>query len=252
MTNTMTLADLAACRSSKVGSRQLLASPGLPTDPRPHAKWATALVPYTVRRIESRTPTQPALAATSAAHSRRPSIASGGFSLFSTLSSDRLSEPPALRRGVMIFQPVFDLVPFRSGNDAPPFHRTRSLAVFSHDVRILVEHFDHAGTLGALKAVPVGCRFEFLDGSRVFGNLPPRGACVCYTGQTARRFLGLGRHVVGPLLYSRNPLQILTISGSPLAVLKGSEGGSAWRFRSSFFAIFSCCLSLRCCSFSRF
>ena len=110
----------------------------------------------------------------------------------------------SLRRGVMILQPVFDLVPFGSGNDSPPFHRTRSLAVFSHDVRILVEHFDHAVTLRALKAVPVGRRFEFFEGSRVFRNLPPRGACVCYTGQPTKRFLGLGRHVVGPLLFRKS------------------------------------------------
>jgi len=184
------------------------------------------------------------------AHPRCPSIASGGPLLCSPLSSDSISEPPALRRGVMIFQPVFDLVPFRSGNDAPPFHRTRSLAVFSHDVRILVDHFDHAGTLGASKAVPVGCRVEFLDG-KVFGNLPLRGACVCYTGQTARRFLGLGRHVVGPPLFQKSLTDSHDFGISAWGV-KGSEGGSAWRFRSSFFTIFSCCLSLRCCSFSRF
>ncbi len=78
----------------------------------------------------------------------------------------------------MILKPFFDLFSLGGEHHALPFHGTRSLAVFSHHVEVLIEHFDDAWRSRALETVDTDGRLVVLRGACLFRNLPPRTACV--------------------------------------------------------------------------
>jgi len=53
----------------------------------------------------------------------------------------------------MIFKPFFNLLSLGGKHHTLPFHGTCSLAVFSHHVRVLIEHFDDAWRFRTLETV---------------------------------------------------------------------------------------------------
>jgi len=64
----------------------------------------------------------------------------------------------------MIVKPFFNLLSLGRKDHPLPFHRTSSLAVFSHHVRVLIEYFDDAWRSCTLKTVATKGRFVVLGG----------------------------------------------------------------------------------------
>lgn len=164
---------------------------------------------------------------------------------------------PLLRLRIMILKPFFDLFALGRQHHALPSHRAGSLAVLSHHVGVLIEHFDDAGSSRALETVAAKGRFVVLGGIGFFGNLPRRigphrTSSVRNAGSRASRLGWLRGGGNGSSLASKSLASgFHNDSGSP-SCGGGSGDSSAWRRRSTFFAIFSCRFSFRCCSFCRF
>ena len=74
----------------------------------------------------------------------------------------------------MFLKPFFDLLALGRKHDTLPLHGTCSLAVFRHDVRVLIENFDDASRSRTLETVAAKRRLVVLGGIWLFLNLALR------------------------------------------------------------------------------
>ena len=154
-----------------------------------------------------------------------------------------------LRPGIMILKPFFDLFSLGRKHHTLPFHRPCSLAVFSHHVGVLIEHFDDSRRFRTMETVAAQRGFVALRRIGFFRNLPTRAIRIRTYRKPTERFLWLR---VDGIASGLRALTGFHDDSASRCCVEGSGEVSACCLRSSFFAIFSRCFSLRCCSFCRF